>query len=68
MVRLAIFQFVAIYFFVPLAVGVGLVLTAPPGKSWQRTLGWVLIAVGGLGALAGVPYWIGKMMEPGAAM
>ena len=62
MLRLAVLQFVAIYFFVPFSVGVGLILTAPPGKSSQRTLGWVLVGVGSLGALVGVPYWIGRWL------
>jgi len=66
MLRLAVLQFVSIYFFVPLAVGLRLFLTAPPGKNFQRRLAWVLIAVGGLGALAGVPLWIGRMHEAGA--
>ncbi|ROZ63412.1 hypothetical protein [Ramlibacter sp. WS9] len=65
MLRLAVFQLLAIYFFVPLLIGVGLVLTAPPGRNWQRTLGWVLNAVGGLAGLAGVPYWIGQYLGVG---
>ena len=61
--RLALLQWVSIYFFVPLVVGLGLLLTAPRGKNIQRTVAWVLIGAGGLGALAGVPYWIGRMLS-----
>lgn len=49
-------HFASVYFFVPLAIGALLTLTAS-GSGRQKSIGWILFGVAAWGGVQGVPYW-----------
>ena len=59
------------YFFVPLAIGILMVVAGTPGArtgaSRSRPLAWTLIGFGVFGALNGVPYYYSQIRESMAA-